>query len=294
MMETSGASVWGPGALEEHDCPLCGSGRRGAERYRFPPFAVVRCPDCGLFYLSPRPPEERALEAYRDERYFQGRRDEGYRDYRAQEAALRATFRALLRRLERRGITGGSLLEVGCAYGYLLDEARPYFARREGVDFSAEALSEAAPRADRVGLGGLDSAAGGPYDLIVAVQVIEHVYRPRELVARATGLLRPGGRLLLATPDMGSVWRFLWGRRWPSFKVPEHVTFYDRRTLLRLLRDAGLESIRALPYPHAFPASLVAGALGLRVPAGLAGRSLWIPGTTVAMIGQRGAAEGEA
>ena len=69
----------------------------------------------------------------------------GYADtsYFEQETALRATFKRLLRNLEKREMTGGELLEIGCGYGYLLDEARPYFSRRVGTDFSPEAAAHA-------------------------------------------------------------------------------------------------------------------------------------------------------
>ena len=66
--------------------------------------------------------------AHADEYYTDEAR--GYTDYAAQEKSLRATFRLFMNNLEKKRLTGKTLLEVGCGYGYLLDEAKNFFAYR--------------------------------------------------------------------------------------------------------------------------------------------------------------------
>lgn len=274
--------------LETTPCPLCGAaeGRRVFEGAGFAPYGLRACAGCGLQFLSPRLREAAITAHYASQRYFDG---EGYADYAQQEPALRATFARLLRELARRGATGGSLLEVGCGYGYLLDEARLHFAHRTGTDFSPEAVRRASALADQVLQGGVDAlpAEARTFDCVVATHVLEHVYRPQAFVRSLVERLRPGGRLLLAVPDAGSFWRRGMGRRWPSFKLPEHVLYFDRRTLGRLMAEAGLQRIERVPYPHAFPLPLVASKLGLRLPRALQRFSLWLPATTLAMIGTK-------
>jgi hypothetical protein len=85
---------------------------------------------------------------------------------------------------------------------------------------------------------------------------------------------------------MGSIWQRTLGSRWPSFKIPEHLLYFDLRSLERLLQDAGLVDIRRLPWLHAFPLALVARKLGVWVPERLGRRILWIPGTTLALTGR--------
>jgi len=66
--------------------------------------------------------------------------------------------------------------------------------------------------------------------------------------------------------------------------MPEHVMFYDRRALERLVRGLPrVAEVRPIPYPHAFPVAEVAAKLGLKAPAAVAGRNLWLPATTVAV-----------
>ena len=115
-----------PDALEHPACPLCGSEERREDIYVFRPFAVARCQGCRLWYEYPRLAEPVMRASYADDAYFEGG-EAGYSSYQAQEATLRPTFRRFLRELSHRGMTGGRLLEVGCAYGFFLDEAKGYF-----------------------------------------------------------------------------------------------------------------------------------------------------------------------
>lgn len=274
-------------ALETPDCPLCGdtSGKTLFTEGRFSPYGVRCCVGCGLNYLSPRPREDTMLAHYAGDDYFEGSAS-GYADYAAQESALRATFRRLLGVLRQRGLAGGSLLEVGCGHGYLLDEARAFFSRRVGTDYSSRALAVARPHADVLHLGGVDAVpAGEAFDCVMALHVIEHTYHPQHFVRSLLAQLRPGGRLLIATPDAGSLWRTLMGAHWPSYKVPEHVLYLDRRALTRLLEQCGVANLAAVPYPHAFALPLIASKLGLKLPAAWARHSLWLPGTTLALCG---------
>lgn len=276
--------------LEEASCPMCSSDARVAV-FRFAPFGVVRCAECGLHYLSPRLVESAMVEMYRSGDYFEGG-EMGYDSYEQQEVALRATYRRLVRQLVRAGYAGGDLLEVGCGYGFLLEEAQRAFASCTGTEFSVAAADAARSRGLSVITGGTrDLPADSSFDLIVAAHVVEHVYDPRSFVAELRDLLRPGGTLLLGTPDMGSAWRRVLGARWPSFKVPEHVTYFDLDSLSRLLREAGLEEVRPFPFLHAFPLSLVAKKLGVGYLGRRAGRlgsmPVWLPATTLAASGRR-------
>jgi 2-polyprenyl-3-methyl-5-hydroxy-6-metoxy-1,4-benzoquinol methylase len=225
-------------------------------------------------------------EHYRSEEYFEGDQV-GYSSYREQESSLRLTFRRLLGALRERGLTGGTVLEIGCGHGFFLHEAEGYFRHRVGTDMSEAAAAMASGRADQVWVGGADAVPGGErFDLVLALHVVEHVYDPQTFVQRLVRLAKPGGHVLLATPDAGSFW-FRWmGTRWPSFKFPEHVVFFDERTLTRLFHSAGLREMFKVPYPHAFPLAEVFRKVGIPLRRRAGKRTIWIPGTTVAMAGR--------
>ena len=277
-----------PGELETASCPLCSSERRRPTSFGTDGLGVVRCGDCGVLFLSPRLKEERILEYYRDGSYFEGT-DCGYTSYLEQEKTLRLTFRRLLKNLARKGLTGGSVLEVGCGLGFFLDEARPFFSQRVGTDLSADVAGKASELADQVWVGGVEALPEEErFDLVVALHVIEHVYDPVPFVRQLASRVKVGGHLLLATPDAGSLWLRILGKRWPSFKFPEHVTFYNQRILTDLFLKAGIRDLAPIRYLHAFPISEVLRKFGLSAGGPVGRWSAWIPATTVASVGRVG------
>lgn len=274
--------------LEYPACPVCGSDRREFSFRLHDPYRVVRCTACGFYYLYPRVIEGAMQEAYRQPSYYEGGAC-GYADtsYTAQQSALRATFKRLLHNLADRRLTGGTLLEVGCGYGYLLDEAQPYFDRRVGTEFSPEGAEIARATGAEVFVGGIEQiSAERKFDTVVAVQVIEHVYQPLAFVKQLIDHTQPRGHIMIATPDIGGVLRKAMGRYWPSFKVPEHVGYFDFRTLSRLMEKAGLSDVRQLRYPHAFPLGLITTKFGLNIPSTFGRLKIWVPATTVAAYGR--------
>jgi len=125
------------------------------------------------------------------------------------------------------------------------------------------------------------------FDVIIAINVIEHIYAPAEFLIAVKQRLKSGGRIVIATPDFGSFWYKILGDKWPSFKIPEHVAFYNQQTLWRLLEKAGFTSVRRIPFRHAFPLGLVAGKFGMNIHGKLGQIPIWIPKTMIAMSAQR-------
>jgi 2-polyprenyl-3-methyl-5-hydroxy-6-metoxy-1,4-benzoquinol methylase len=227
-------------------CNLCGS----VERRPYRPgtgLGLVRCERCRLVYVHPRPGLAEIAAVY-DERYFRSEDSGtvGYADYLGDEANIRRTFARRLERLER-WVRPGRVLDVGCAAGFFLDEARRRGWTPQGLDVSAFAVQYARTRfgCDVRHAGLLEaSLPAAAYDLVTMWDVIEHVPDPAACVRRAAELLRPGGLLALATPDLGSLPARLTGARWIGYKLSrEHLYYFERRTLRRLLGTAGLEVV---------------------------------------------------
>jgi 2-polyprenyl-3-methyl-5-hydroxy-6-metoxy-1,4-benzoquinol methylase len=225
------------------------------------------------------------LKQYAHPSYFS---DEaiGYSDYQKQKESLRATFHNFMLNLKKHNLAGGALLEVGCSYGYLLEEAIGFFETRTGTEFMHEAAEQARKKADHVYEGGIDQIpANEKFDCIVAIQVLEHVYQPKSFLEKLRCHLLPTGKIILATPDIGSPWRRIMGHQWPSFKIPEHILYFDKRSLSSLMRQSGFIHINAIPYPHAFPITLAASKFKITLPRILNTFKIWIPATTIAMYG---------
>jgi len=228
------------------DCPVCG--RAGpALQFRKDGFDMVCCSDCGALYVG-QDPAAIDLDALYGEAYYTGGSDAVFADYVGQEAARRAHARRklmLLRTLPPRIPRHGRLLDVGCAAGFFLAEARAFYDV-QGVELSA--WSSAYAR-ERLGLpvhtGTLQDATlpAGQFDVITLWDVIEHVPDPVPLLAEAARVLKPGGRLVLTTGDWGSAYAQARGPDWHLMTPPWHLTMFSRATLQRAARRAGLRVV---------------------------------------------------
>lgn len=283
---TDAASVTGSD-LETAPCPLCGASTMSIIHV-FNPFKVGSCRECGLIYLNPRLKESLIGALYREGEYFSGG-DAGYAAYSSQEESLRLTFRRFLHELRKRGMASGRLLEVGCGYGYFLDEAKSFFSYSAGTELSPEAVTYAKHHTGaEVFTGTVETLPRylHDFDIIVLINVIEHVYDPIGFVMSLKQRLSASGTVVIATPDIGSFWYKLMKKRWPSFKIPEHVVFYNVRTLTSLFERTGFHTIEKIPFPHAFPLCLILSKIGINLRGTLCRRPVWLGDTMIAMAGK--------
>jgi len=229
---------------DERSCDLCGS-RRHALVYEVDGYPIVRCEDCGLVFVG-RAQTAQELAGFYDSAYWEDPDAEGYGGYAAAEERKRHHFAGLLAEIEAmRG--RGDLLEVGSAYGFFLDEARRRGWRVRGIEPSPHAASHAREELKL-------SVASTPLselpveresvDVIAMWDVIEHLPDPRATVEAACAWLRPGGVLTLSTGDVESLTARLHGRDWSLLAPPWHQFYFSRKTMKRLLAEAGFDVLR--------------------------------------------------
>ncbi len=245
---------WGALPREKVPCVLCGCVdpvllmvSRG--------WPVSRCPVCGLVYLSERPTEKSLSAMYSDDYY--DRAEVGYGGYVENFHRFRGVFNRLFEARARslepyRG--AGRLLEVGCAHGFLLDHLKGRGYHVTGVEVSPVASGYAS------GTLGLDvrrttlEAAGFPensFDIVLMLDVLEHLHRPRDVLREAGRVLKPGGVLLVQCPWELTHWEevlqaFLRGKRTGRIHpdaVPAHLYFFSPRTLESTLESGGFRVV---------------------------------------------------
>jgi SAM-dependent methyltransferase len=138
---------------------------------------------------------------------------------------------------------GGRLLDVGCGSGAFVRTMAELGWRAEGIDPDPAAVASARAAGLAVTAGTLeaidDSEHGGAYDAITFSHVIEHLHDPAADLERARRLLRPGGMLWIATPNLESLGHRRFGRDWAGLDPPRHLVLFTRASLERLLRGAG-------------------------------------------------------
>jgi 2-polyprenyl-3-methyl-5-hydroxy-6-metoxy-1,4-benzoquinol methylase len=141
----------------------------------------------------------------------------------------------------------GTILEIGCSYGFFLGAARQQGWKVAGVElgeYAAKYAREELHLPVRTGtLFDLPQDYDGSFDAVVAWHVLEHEPDPGRLLAQARRLLRPGGIVGLRVPNMESLVARLAGPHWQWLSPPEHIYLFSVRTLTRLLTKLGFEIV---------------------------------------------------
>lgn len=140
-----------------------------------------------------------------------------------------------------RDLEPGSLLDIGCSDGLLLDIAAANGWTALGIDPQPES-SQRIIRADFV-----SHQFDGHFDFLTMIHSFEHMDDPLAALRKCRSLLRPNGRLLIVVPNFGGWWSRAMGRDWQWLNADDHRYHYTRPALERLLRQTGLrvESCRS-------------------------------------------------
>jgi len=224
----------------EPACIICGGNlRRAVERPRssyakLGDYRIDACDGCGAGTTMPRPSADDLARCY-ESTYGYGAHDLIEVEKRRRAAWL----------LEWSGVRSGRVLDVGCMFGFLLDEAKRAGMKTHGIELSPGAAEAATAKGHAVFTGTIEafSAAhpGLRFDAIFAQHVLEHVPDPRAFLAVARAMLEPGGTLAICVPNFGARLRRVAPRSWGWYQVPVHLVHYSSRALQRLLREAGFE-----------------------------------------------------
>lgn len=256
-------------------CPCCRAEREHVTVFVKNGIPIERCQGCGVGRADVRGFDPRS---YYTASYFDGGHADGYADYEGSADVVRAEFRGTVAHLAALGIASGRLLEVGCAYGFFLDEAAHSF-QVSGVEISEDAARAARTRHPDVRTGPLEAAtiAGlGDLDAIVLLDVIEHLEDPGAAFALLAARLRPGGVLLLTTGDWDAPLARVLGPRWRLLTPPQHLWYFTRRSLGLLAAGVGLHEVDFTHPSKRVPLSLIAFQLQ-RMLFGRTSRRAWLP-----------------
>jgi 2-polyprenyl-3-methyl-5-hydroxy-6-metoxy-1,4-benzoquinol methylase len=245
-------SVFHEESLHTVDCLIC-SCKRTRHVYHLYDQDIVRCAACGFVFVSPRLERHEGWTRY-NTHYFEKEYLPAHtvadEHYDPQPFTDRA--RPVLETLERLVGHRGRLLEVGVGAGFFLREAQ-----RVGWECSGTEIMDAAiDFTSRVGLDVRKMAAEEmdfpecSFDAVAMLEVIEHLYDPREALRRVHRALRPNGVLLVTTPNFMSLSRAMLSAQWGAIIPAEHLFYFTSRSLRQLLAATGFEGAEDLvPQP---------------------------------------------
>src|SRR5215212_1041955 len=177
------------------------------------------------------------------------------RDYLVEEEGRRTTARRLLEQVGGY-VAHGTLLDVGCGHGVLLDEARKLGYQTTGLELSSDAARHAREAygldVHEVPLERFDPG-GRRFDVVMLADVIEHLEDPVGALDRCYDLLADGGVLCVVTPDPSSRTAQLAGSKWWGY-IPAHMCLLPRKTLRELMAARGLVISEDGPLVRTFSA----------------------------------------
>jgi 2-polyprenyl-3-methyl-5-hydroxy-6-metoxy-1,4-benzoquinol methylase len=212
-------------------------------------FSYVRCTSCGARYLANRPTASSVGHFYAAD----------YAPYAVQpdlkslgDPALAGRpgtptgelHRRLIETYSARG-SGGRLLDFGCGSPAVLEAAKQSGWDTVGADFSPHVVANiegAGHTAVLVDDDVWDKLPTGSFDVVRLNHVVEHLYDPRAVLQHLIALLKPGGRLHLATPNPAGGAARMFGRHWWGLETPRHIVLFPPQTLRALVLDAGASS----------------------------------------------------
>ncbi len=217
-------------------CPLCGESEVESlfTKQEIPYF---RCRKCQFVFAVPNqnPNLANSLEDY----------ETSYIQYLKGGPEDESNFRALLEWLKQScGFEGKRLLDVGCGSGKWVR-----FLRKQGIEAFGTEPSRAlyehylqdepyfySLTVDQL----LADPEGNRFNIITALDVLEHVEQPVGFLEDMAQLLNVGGTLFVSTPDLGSLSAKILGRHWHFFNR-YHLSYFTKETLARTATRSGLE-----------------------------------------------------
>jgi SAM-dependent methyltransferase len=238
-------------------------------------FTIVRCRQCGLIYLNPRPSKD-LLGSYYPTVYYppvqtkvrpqlqqQAKKFSAkmkrwvLEDYYGYPAVAPAGWFRTVRRIllwpdkALRECKGrhpmpwrgeGKLLDVGCGAGGNLKSLQEQGWHVFGIEISDVAAAHARDllHAD-IHTGTLGSAPFPPnsFDLVLMSHSLEHLPSPADALCRVHSLLKKDGLLVVSVPNVNSLEYKLFGRWWFHLDPPRHFYHFDRRSLSGILPRQG-------------------------------------------------------
>jgi len=209
-------------------------------------FNIAQCVGCGVLRTLPEMNDAELARYYPDD-YWGGAVPS--------QKWIASSQYEKTRFLSRCGLSGGSILDVGCGSGFFLQALSPSRWERFGVE-TGEAAARAAERAvgsGHVFAGTLTKSAwaDSTFDVVTFWSALEHTNEPRANLREAKRIIKRGGSLIVQVPNAASYQARFFGGDWFALDAPRHRYHFALSLLDRLLSEVGFEVYRVTYFSKA-------------------------------------------
>ena len=209
-------------------------------------YRIFRCGSCELRMTEFANHYEEFVRRFYQEGYFTGDPKYGaFTEYEKDKGNIIRNLSVILKHLKFYK-PGGTLLDAGCAMGYMVEAALKAGYDAYGFDPSSYALSRADASVRKRLKGHTVKSAVYPknrFDVVTLTDVFEHLHEPRADLVKLASLLKPGGLVVIATGNTDSLAARLFGWRWTFYIPPQHLYFYNKSNLTQVLEMSGLTPV---------------------------------------------------
>jgi len=232
MSSSSDMQEW-----EEVACNLCSSSTNSLWAVK-DGYRIVRCRECSLIYVNPRP-VAKAIQEHYDEAYFL-----------KHSAGLLAQQRMKMYQIEigdfEKVVPRGRILDLGCGGGFLLNTLGNHW-EKYGVEVNPSAAEFARKHFGlKVTTGTFQEAHFSDefFDVVEIRGVIEHLPDPKEVLLEAHRVLKKGGIVSINTPNIGSFVARLYKEKFGLVEPPVHIYYFSTKTISRMLEAIGFRVVK--------------------------------------------------
>lgn len=208
------------------------------------PLRIVSCLKCGLVYVNPQQEKQKICESY------QNMVDQGYI---GEEQGRRISARIILKKVTKYK-RNGKILDIGCATGFLLDEAKKLGWQVYGVELSKWATGFAKEKYNLDIFEGILKDAGfrhNFFDAVVMIDSIEHLADPKKTLEDVRRILKPGGIICISTPNIESFLSKILSAKWWGIKH-SHLYYFSNKTLTNMLDATGFKVLKCTSHARVF------------------------------------------
>lgn len=232
--------------MKEVPCNLC-KGDNSRLLFIKNSIKIVKCLDCGLIYVNPRPSERELKEKY-NAGYFDG--SEQF-DYLAEKELYLHRFEERIRQVNSLKPEKGRLLDIGCAVGYFLEIARKEGWETFGVEISPFASRYARNSGLNIFTGTTEEAKynDGYFDVVTLWHVLEHTEDPSASLEEVHRILKKSGLVAVELPNAGSRKFKKQGESWEHLKPTEHLYYFTPDVLRKIVEKTGFEIVKMEAIP---------------------------------------------
>ena len=223
-------------------CKICGSEAKLS--FQKNNYDFHKCKNCDLIFVHPQPND---LDIFYDKSYYKSDVSNkdffGYADYEKDKEPMKSNFVDILEYMKDK-VPSQSVFDIGAATGYFLDIAKSKNWATYGSEISNYSYNLSRVKGHKMVLGGLEKYDDTlQFGMVTMWDVLEHLKELNLYLKGVNRILKDEGWVLINTINAKSLWAKLWGKNWNMIIPPEHLFYFSKKNLNKLLEDNGFQIV---------------------------------------------------